>query len=163
MSVASNFGPWPAQEEIAPSIDGLGIGFDGQYPHPVGISISASKIHGHPVDSLAESSTPTNLAFMERNGGDGVRADRSFAAGLVASKNGLVTLDNGTLQHYRDCYWKYFHPQFAVVHRPTLATGSFLNTVILAIGAQYSNRPHARSHSLSWFTFASRSCATVCI
>ncbi|MCJ1244641.1 hypothetical protein MMC30_001840 [Trapelia coarctata] len=161
LSVAGNFGSWPAHEENAPPIEGLGIGFEGQYPHPVGISISASKTHEQPVDSLADSSTPTTLTFLERDGGAGIRAHQSFAAGLVASKNGLVTLDHETLQHYRDCYWKYFHPQFAVVHRPTMETGSFLDTVILAIGAQYSSRPQARSHSHSWFTYASRSCATL--
>lgn len=162
LSVTADFGPWPAHEESTPQIDGLGIGFEGQYPHLVGISILASKTHEHPVDILAESSTPTTLTFMERDEGNGVRAPKSFAAGLVASKNGLVTLDDETLQHYRDCYWKYFHPQFAVVHRPTMESGSLLDTVILAIGAQYSSRPHARSHSLSWFNYASRSFATVC-
>ena len=162
LPVAANYGTWPALEECSQPIDGLGIGFEGQYPHPVGISIVASKPHEHPVDSLADSSTPTTLTFLERDGRNGVRGQQSFAAGLVASKNGLVTLDDGTLQHYRDCYWNYFHPQFTVVHRPTMESGSLLDIVILAIGSQYSSRPHARSHSLSWFTYASRSLATVC-
>jgi hypothetical protein len=161
MSVVPNYGSWTTHEDSPQPMDGLGIGFEGQYPHPVRISISASKTHEHSVDSLADSSTPTTPAFMERDSGTGVRAGQSFAAGLVASKNGLVNLDHETLQHYRDCYWKYFHSQIAVVHRPTLEAGSLLDRAILAIGAQYSSRPHARSHSLAWFTFVSRSCATV--
>jgi len=161
MSVIPNFGSWTTQEESPQPMDGLGIGFEGQYPHPVGISISASKTHEYPVDSLADSSTPTTLTRMEGDSGTGVRAGQSFAAGLVASQNGLVNLENETLQHYRDCYWKYFHPHFAVVHRRSLETGSLLDRAILAIGAQYSSRPHARSHSLAWFTFVSRLCATV--
>ncbi|MCJ1438141.1 hypothetical protein MMC27_007528 [Xylographa pallens] len=158
------YSPWAGLEGNATSGDGLGVGFEGQYPTSVGISQSACITHEQQVDSLAESATPTALTFLERSRGNGLRTESSFSAGMVASKNGLVTLDDGILSHYLDCYWKYFYPQFPIVHRPSpLITESrtVLNTILLAIGAQFSSRPHAKSHSMSWFLFASRSCATL--
>ena len=157
--------PWAGLEGNSASGDGLGVGFEGQYPTSVGISQSACMTHEQQVDSLAESATPTAITFMERGRGTGLRTEPAFSAGMVASKNGLVTLDDGILSHYLDCYWKHFYPHFPIVHRPSpLITESrtVLNTILLAIGAQFSSRPHAKSHSMSWFLFASRSCATVC-
>ncbi|MCJ1382118.1 hypothetical protein MMC17_005230 [Xylographa soralifera] len=159
-----NYLPWAGLEGNSTHGDGLGVGFDGQYPTSVGISQSACITHEQQVDSLAESATPTALTFMERSRGTGLRTEPAFSAGMVASKNGLVTLDDGILSHYLDCYWKHFHPQFPIVHRPSpliIETRTVLNTILLAIGAQFSNRPHAKSHSMSWFLFASRSCATL--
>ncbi|MCJ1391929.1 hypothetical protein MMC18_004796 [Xylographa bjoerkii] len=158
------YSPWAGLEGNSASGDGLGVGFEGQYPTSVGISQSACITHEQQIDSLAESATPTALSFMERSRGNGLRTEHAFSAGMVASKNGLVTLDDGILSHYLDCYWKYFHPQFPIVHRPSppiTESHSSLNVILLAIGAQFSNRPHAKSHSMSWFLFASRSCATV--
>ena len=162
ISAASSFGPWSGLEGTSQPVDGLGIGFEGQYHHSVGISRYASMTHEHPVDSLLDK-TPTASSFMERTRGTSLRAESSFATGLVASKNRLVNLNDETLQHYLQCYWKYFDPQFPIIHRPSpvTETSSVLNTILLAIGAQFSNRPFARSHSMSWFIFATRSCATV--
>ena len=160
------FLPWAGIEGNSTSGDGLGVGFEGQYPTSVGISQSACVTPEQQVDSLAESATPTAFTSMERSRGFGLRPESAFSAGMVASKNGLVTLDDGILSHYLDCYWKHFYPHFPIVHRPSpLITESrtVLNTILLAIGAQFSSRPHAKSHSMSWFLFASRSCATVCI
>lgn len=164
-SMTPSYGPWTGSEGHTQSGVGLGLVFDGQYPTSVGISQSASKTHEHPVDSLVESTTPTNLPFMGRRRGDGLRAKPAFTAGLVASKPSLVKLDDETMSHYLDCYWNHFHPQFPIVHRPSplvTESRSVLNTILLAIGAQFSNRPHAKSHSMSWFSFAARYCLTVC-
>ncbi|MCJ1398742.1 hypothetical protein MMC11_001943 [Xylographa trunciseda] len=155
---------WAGLEGNSTSGNGLGVGFEGHYPTSVGISQSTCMTHEQQVDSLAESATPTALSFLERSRGNGLRTEPAFSAGMVASKNGLVTLDDGILSHYLDCYWKHFHPQFPIVHRPSpliTASRSVLNTLLLAIGAQFSSRPHAKSHSMSWFLFASRSCATL--
>ena len=156
--------PWAGIEGNSASSDGLGLGFEGQYPTSVGISQSTCITHGQQVDSLVESATPTALSFMERSRGNGLRTESTFSAGMVASKNGLVTLDDGILSHYLDCYWKHFHPQFPIVHglSPVIADRhAVLNTILLAIGAQFSSRPHAKSHSTSWFLFASALCAKV--
>ncbi|MCJ1287084.1 hypothetical protein MMC26_006432 [Xylographa opegraphella] len=156
--------PWAGLEENSTSSSGLGVGFEGQYPTSVGISQSACITHEQQVDSLAESITPSAFTFMERSRGTGVRAESAFSAGMVESKNGLVTLDDGVLSHYWHCYWENFYPHFPIVHRPSpLITESrtVLNTILLAIGAQFSSRPHAKSHSSSWFSFAWSSCATL--
>ena len=160
----SNYNPWAILGEDVQPLDGIGIGFEGQYPNPVGISQSTCMTPEHPVDSLVDSTTPTGPTFLGQIGGSGLRANSCFEAGLVASKNGLVRLDDETLRHYLDCYWQYSESQFPLLHRPTTLyteTGAVLNTILLAIGAQFSSRPHAKFHSMSWFGFASRSCATV--
>ena len=159
-----NCNPWTILGEDVQSLDGIGIGFESQYPNPVGISQSACMTHEHPVDSLVDSTTPTGPTFMGRNGGFGLRANSSIEAGLVASKNGVVKLDDETLRHYLNCYWEYSESRFPLLHRPTTLHAepeSVLNTTLLAIGAQNSNRPYAKFHSMSWFTDASKFCATV--
>ncbi|MCJ1475092.1 hypothetical protein MMC13_003752 [Lambiella insularis] len=157
-----SYGPWTGLEGNSRSGTGLGLAYEEPYPTSVGISQSASITHEHPVDSLVEPTTPKALAFVERSRGDSLRARPTFATGLVASKHNLVNLDDETMSHYLACYWEHFHPQFPIVHKPSpplTETRSVLNTILLAIGAQFSTRPHAKLHSTSWFSFAARSCA----
>ena len=76
----------------------------------------------------------------------------------------LVNLDSETLQHYDDCYWETIDPLFPIVHHPTYMPANappFLGTMVLALGAQSSPRDGSKSHSTSWFTFASRQLAAV--
>ena len=159
-----NCNPWTIFGEDVQPLDGIGIGFGSQYPNPVGISKSTCMTHEHPVDSLVDSTTPTGPTFMGRHGGFGLRAYSSIEAGLEASKNDLVKPDEETLRHYLKCYWECSESRFPLLHRPTtLCTEpeSVLHTTLLAIGAQFSSRPHAKLHSLSWFAKASEFCATV--
>jgi hypothetical protein len=151
--------------EMGPSMEGLGIGFEGQYPNPVGISLSTCVTHEQPVDHLTEPSTPTNLASLEPHGEIGIPAISPYATGLDANRNAMVMADDDALNDYSDCYWKYFHPRFPFIHRPTTTLYDIkspaLGTMILAIGAQFSSRAHSQYHSTIWFALAAKSCAMV--
>lgn len=64
-----------------------------------------------------------------------------------------IKLSNDRKQAYFNAYWRHFHPQFPIIHRPTLVTymkktgGGHLLAAIMAIGAQYSHGQLAGSDS----------------
>lgn len=65
-------------------------------------------------------------------------------------------VDDGTdkLSDYLDCYWTHFHSMYPVIHRPTFdacVPAPFLAAAMVAIGAQFSKRPHSMSYSTLMF------------
>jgi hypothetical protein len=54
-----------------------------------------------------------------------------------------------TREEYMDNYWKYFHPQFPIVHKATFGNNisPLLCAAMYAIGGQYSNDPSTRKRS----------------
>jgi hypothetical protein len=149
--------------EMGQSMEGLGIGFKGQYPNPVGISLSTCVTHEQPVDHLIEPFTSTNLASLEPDGENAIPAISPYRTGLDAIKNASVMADHDALNDYRDCCWKYSHPRFPFIHRPTTTLYDIKSSAleILAIGAQLSSRAYSNYHSTIWFALAVRSCTVV--
>ena len=153
-------GPWTHQPgEYPQSIEGLGIEFSDQCPPPVGISRDVRTMNhciltGTPGQTTSTSSLNVGPGFE-------LRAKHSLANELVSGN--LVDLDGESLRHYDNCFWDYVDPLFPIIHRPTYmaATCGFLSATVFALGAQFSPRPQARAHSLSWFMIASEHCAAV--
>ena len=77
---------------------------------------------------------------------------------MATSQHGLVKPDIEALQDYHFCYWKYFHRILPIVHHATYLASSLpqLSTIMLAIGAQFSRLPLAKSHSQQMFELASK-------
>ena len=99
---------------------------------------------------------------MDAHYGSYHRTIRSSLNELDAKTSGES--DSETLQHYEDCYWEKIDPLFPIVHHPTYMTVNappLLAAMVQALGAQVSARDGAKSHSLSWFAFASRQFALV--
>ena len=60
------------------------------------------------------------------------------------------TLNLKTKQIYVQAYWKNFHPLFPVLHSQTYQkhrSSPLLNAAVMAVGAQYTNKPFAKSDS----------------
>lgn len=60
--------------------------------------------------------------------------------------------DTPPFEQYLDNFWRLFHPSLPVVHRPTferVAASPMLRAAMIAIGAQYSTEPSAKSTSRS--------------
>jgi hypothetical protein len=53
------------------------------------------------------------------------------------------------MEEYLENYWKYFHLQFPIIHKPTFVIDNspLLHAAMLAIGGQYSGDPSVRRHS----------------
>ena len=55
-----------------------------------------------------------------------------------------------TKQHYVQAYWIHFHPLFPVLHPQIYEqyrSNPLLSAAVMAIGAQYTNKPFARDDS----------------
>jgi len=53
-------------------------------------------------------------------------------------------------EQYLDCYWRFFHPTYPVIHRPTfrrLTALPMLHAAMLAIGGQFSRESSVRRTS----------------
>lgn len=60
------------------------------------------------------------------------------------------TLNLKTKQHYVQAYWKHFHPLFPVLHPQTYQqhrSSPLLSAAVMAVGAQYTDKPFAKSDS----------------
>jgi hypothetical protein len=60
------------------------------------------------------------------------------------------TLNLKTKQHYVQAYWKHFHPLFPILHPQTYQqhrSSPLLSAAVMAVGAQYTDKPFAKSDS----------------
>ncbi|MCJ1310009.1 hypothetical protein MMC25_003670 [Agyrium rufum] len=117
--------------------DNLGIGLEGQFPNSVGTQ------------------SRTSRALL---GGGRIakylRRSLSISPWNDTTSNAVVRLNDSTIQHYYDCYWKYFHDVCSVVHFATFMStdrSTVLAKTMLAIGSQFSPRPLSGSHSITFF------------
>ncbi|TID26755.1 hypothetical protein E6O75_ATG01248 [Venturia nashicola] len=61
-----------------------------------------------------------------------------------------ISLSLKTKQHYIESYWKYFHPVFPVLHRPSYQAQTpcpLLSAAVISIGAQYNDGHSAQGDS----------------
>lgn len=108
-------------------------------------------------DPLLGSSIPIPLSDLDGYEWGALRGLFSTATDVKLDKHGVVEGDMGKLNDYLDCYWQHFHPLFPVVHRPTFLASTpppLLAAAMVAIGAQFSTRPHSKSYS----TFMHEAC-----
>ena len=157
---------WPGYEGIPQDFGGFGHNYEDQQPTPVGIDTLEARICGLSTHHRADTSVPTTYSYVEQSGPPELLPGSIIATPVVgAGISDLVSLDGESAHHYYECYWKYFHPLYPIIHRPTFTIAgppTLLHGIMLAIGAQFSHRPEARSHSGSWFISSLRLCNTVC-
>jgi hypothetical protein len=98
-------------------------------PLPDGV-ISVSEYEYHDPRSLAERDEDETAFVFQEESSDLV--PNSYAS-----------------EEHMDNYWKYFHPQFPVLHKATSVknTSPLLRVAMYAIGGQYSNDPSMRKRS----------------
>lgn len=94
---------------------------------------------------------PLHLHELDGHEFAAIQRELSTVSGLVFDSSQL-----GLSRYIRwDClnhYWKYFHPSFPIVHRPTFLPSEpppLLLTATLAIGSFYDTRPDAKQYSLA--------------
>ena len=154
--------PWSGYDVPHQPTSGLSFGFESQLPDPVVGPQFICTTHEPPVDNMTDTLASTTTSSLDRYGRDTIWRECGDTAGVVAghvaaNEDGMVKLDNGSVQHYYDCYWKNFHPIFPIVHYPTLLSAHpppLLTAIIIAIGAQFSSRPLSKTHSMSMFAFS---------
>lgn len=70
--------------------------------------------------------------------------------GLLEDQQLGICLSLKTKQHYIESYWRYFHPVFPVIHRPTYQAQTpcpLLSAAVMSIGAQYNDDHFAKGDS----------------
>jgi hypothetical protein len=70
--------------------------------------------------------------------------------GLLEDQHLGICLSLKTKQHYVESYWKYFHPMFPVLHKPTYQAQTpcpLLSAAVMSIGAQYTDEQFAKGDS----------------
>ena len=158
-----NVSHWSGYDVTSQPTSGLGFGFESPFPAPVVGPQFICTAHEPPIDNVTDTLSSTFIPSLDRNGRDNVPREcgdtTGMAAAQVASGNGMVKLDNESVQHYYDCYWKNFHTTCPIVHYPTLLSTRpppLLTAIIIAIGAQFSSRSSSKTHSTSMFGLSSR-------
>jgi hypothetical protein len=78
-----------------------------------------------------------------------VERDEDETALLFQGESFDLVPNSYASEEYMDNYWKYFHPQFPVVHKSTFGNNisPLLRAAMYAIGGQYSNDPSIRKRS----------------
>lgn len=101
--------------------------------------------------STAVNSVPQRLLELDGHEFAEIQRQLSLVPGLV-----FDSTQHGLSRYIRwDClnhYWKYFHPSFPIVHRPTFLPSEpppLLLSATLAIGSFYDTRPDAKLYSLA--------------
>ena len=144
--------PWNGYDVAQPS-QNLSLGLEGQFPSHVGSPQLTCNTYEHPVDKLTDKLTAArNNIILARLDRSLLRRDSANAAGVA--QDSMVMIEDETLRHYYECYWKKFDPLFPVVHDPSrmsLGTEPLLLGSMVAIGARFSLRPLSKSHSISIF------------
>ncbi len=131
--------------------------FEGSFLQSVGTPHLARPPNARAAYSFLGSSVPIPLSDLDAYEWGALRGLFPTAAGVKLDKPGVVESDVGKLNDYLDCYWQHFHPLFPVIHRPTFLASTpppLLAAAIIAIGAQFSSRPHSKSYS----TFMHEAC-----
>lgn len=108
--------------------------------------------------SPAVNSMPLHLHELDGHEFAAIQRELSTVPGLVFDSS-----QHGLSRYIRwDClnhYWKYFHPSFPIVHKPTFLPSEpppLLLTATLAIGSFYDTRPDAKAYSLALQEIATR-------
>ena len=157
---------WSGYGGMPQDFGDFGHNYEDQEPTPVGIGTLNAQICGPSTDYDTDTSVPTAYSFVEQSEPSELLPGSVVAPPVVgAGTSEVVSLDGEVAHHYYECYWKYFHPVYPIIHRPTWRTAgpqTLLRGIMLAIGAQFSHRAQARSHSVSWFMSSLRLCNMVC-
>lgn len=108
--------------------------------------------------SPAVNSMPVHLHELDGHEFTAIQRELSTVPGLVFDSS-----QHGLSRYIRwDClnhYWKYFHPSFPIVHKPTFLPSEpppLLLTATLAIGSFYDTRADAKLYSLALQEIAMR-------
>lgn len=131
--------------------------FEGSFLQSVGTPHLARPPNEQAAYPFLGSSVPIPLSDLDRYEWGALRGLFPTAAGVKLDGHGVVESDMGKLNDYLDCYWQHFHPLFPVIHRPTFLASTpppLLAAAMIAIGAQFSTRPHSKSYS----TFMHEAC-----
>ena len=145
--------PWDGYD-IAQPHQNLGVGLEGQFPSHVGSPQLTYDTYEHPVDKLTDKLTTAAHIVLDRFDGSLLRRQFVNAAGMASSQDSMAVIEEENLRHYYECYWKNFDPLFPIIHHPSTIsarTEPLLLGSMVAIGAQFSLRPHSKLHSMSIF------------
>lgn len=108
---------------------------------------------------------PIPLINLDGDGWTALRLELASTSGIVPRNDGMGVIDLGRWQDCFEYYWRYFHPLFPVVHRPSfLATqpNSLLAGAMVAIGSQYDKRGDAKAYSLAMLEACQNLLTKVC-
>ena len=131
--------------------------FEGSFLQPVGTPHLIHPPTEHATHPFLGFSIPIPLSDLDGYEWSALRGLFPTRAGVKLDRHGMVDGDAGNLNDYLDSYWQHFHPLFPIVHRPTFLAGTpapLLAAAMIAIGAQFSTRPHSKSYS----TFMHEAC-----
>lgn len=97
---------------------------------------------------------PRSVPFCNPDGDEwfALRCELDSAARVIPGNDGLETIDAVIWQNCLELYWKYFHPYFPIIHRPTYFVSKLtplLAGSMVAIGSQFDTHPRAKEHSLA--------------
>ena len=127
----------------------LGGDFDegGSLLAPVGIPAPPLPLPRQLPDFFIEPSVPVSVFCVD---GDEYL---TLWSSLVGEGDTLFQIEMEQIQHYLDCYRKFFDPLFPIIHYPTAKAGlcrrRLVGAAMVAIGAQFSPRKNAKTFSAS--------------
>lgn len=108
--------------------------------------------------SPADSSLPVSLSDLDGYEWSVIRRELSNAPGLLP-RDASTGIPDTMRWHCLDYYWRYFHPHFPIVHRPTFLPtkpSPLLASAMAAIGSQYDDRPDSKLYSLTLLEIATK-------
>jgi hypothetical protein len=109
--------------------------------------------------SISEPSLPLPLSDLDGHEWLVIRRELSSGPGIIPGDDGHGIFDTVRWQDCLEHYWRYFHPLFPVVHRPTFfATkpSPLMASAMVAIGSQYDTREDAKEYSLALLEAATK-------
>ena len=120
---------------------------EGSFLPPVGTPAPSLPLSRQSPDFLIEPSLPVSVSCID---GD---EHPTLWRPLVDEEDALFQIDMEQIQHYLECYRKYFDPFFPIIHYPTtkavLCQRRLVAAAMIAIGAQFSSRENAKPFSAS--------------
>lgn len=132
--------------EPPPGASGVGPSFASS------VVSSPSPMHGDLVDLSPNLSGQSydSIPYPLPWSGDGDGYGSLDIEGALEQQQLGETLNLKTKQNYVQAYWKHFHPLFPVLHPQTYQqrhSSPLLSAAVMAIGAQYTDNPFAKSDS----------------
>ncbi|KAK2861218.1 hypothetical protein FQN49_004429 [Arthroderma sp. PD_2] len=80
-----------------------------------------------------------------------LRRELTSSIGIVSANSGMGIIDPARWHDCLELYWRHFHPQFPIIHRPSFFTdrpNPLLVGTVVAIGSQYDTRSDSSIYSL---------------
>lgn len=102
---------------------------------------------------MAESQLSVPFSPVDGIEWQSIRNEFTSAAALAVDQSNILT-PKSKWGDYLDCYWRHFHPLFPILHHPTIVSlppPPALAVLMVIIGAQFSDLPASKTHSICMY------------